>query len=54
LPFYQIDDTLARPYAGVGLGLAIARHVIEAHGGQINVRSAVNAGSAFTVVLPRG
>ena len=54
LPFYQIDDTLARPYAGVGLGLAIARHVIEAHGGQISVRSAVNAGSAFTVVLPRG
>lgn len=53
LPFYQVDDTLARPYAGAGLGLAIARHVVEAHGGQLTVRSAVNAGSTFTVVLPR-
>lgn len=53
LPFYQIDDTLARPYSGAGLGLAIARHVIEAHGGQLTVRSIVNAGSTFTVVLPR-
>ncbi len=53
LPFYQIDDTLARPYSGAGLGLAIARHVVEAHGGQLTVRSVVNAGSTFTVVLPR-
>lgn len=53
LPFYQIDDTLARPYTGVGLGLAIAKHVVEAHGGQVTVRSVVGAGSTFTVVLPR-
>jgi signal transduction histidine kinase len=53
LPFYQIDDTLARPYSGAGLGLAIARHVVEAHGGQLTVRSVINAGSTFTVVLPR-
>ncbi|PMP78863.1 MAG: hybrid sensor histidine kinase/response regulator [Roseiflexus castenholzii] len=53
LPFYQIDDTLARPYSGAGLGLAIARHVVEAHGGQLTVRSVVQAGSTFTVVLPR-
>ncbi len=53
LPFYQIDDSLARPYSGAGLGLAIARHVVEAHGGQLTVRSVVGSGSAFTVVLPR-
>lgn len=53
LPFYQIDDSLARPYSGTGLGLAIARHVVEAHGGQLTVRSVVGSGSAFTVVLPR-
>ncbi|WP_232280206.1 ATP-binding response regulator [Roseiflexus castenholzii] len=53
LPFYQIDDTLARPYSGAGLGLAIARHVVEAHGGHLTVRSVVQAGSTFTVVLPR-
>lgn len=53
LPFYQVDDTLARPYPGAGLGLAIVKHVAEAHGGQVTVRSATGAGSAFTVVLPR-
>lgn len=53
LPFYQIDDSLARPYSGAGLGLAIARHVVEAHGGQLTVRSVIGSGSAFTVVLPR-
>jgi signal transduction histidine kinase len=53
LPFYQADDTLARPYTGAGLGLAIVKHVVEAHGGQVTVRSAPGAGSAFTVVLPR-
>ncbi|MEN9937188.1 MAG: hypothetical protein RLZZ387_3767 [Chloroflexota bacterium] len=54
LPFYQVDDSLARPYSGAGLGLAIVRHVVDAHGGQVTVRSALGAGSAFTVVLPRG
>lgn len=53
LPFYQVDSSLARPYPGSGLGLAIVRHIVEAHGGQITVRSVVNRGSLFTVVLPR-
>ncbi len=53
LPFYQIDNSLARPYPGNGLGLAIARHIIEAHGGQITVRSILNQGSVFTLMLPR-
>ncbi|HWQ12028.1 MAG TPA: hybrid sensor histidine kinase/response regulator [Roseiflexaceae bacterium] len=53
LPFYQVDDTLARPYPGAGLGLAIVKHVVEAHGGQVTVRSTPGAGSTFTLVLPR-
>lgn len=53
LPFYQIDDTLARTHPGSGLGLAIARHIAEAHGGQITVKSTPGKGSVFTVVLPR-
>jgi signal transduction histidine kinase len=53
LPFYQIDNSLARNQPGSGLGLAIVRHVVDAHGGQVTVRSAPSKGSVFTVVLPR-
>ncbi len=53
LPFYQVDSSLARPYPGSGLGLAIVRHIVEAHGGQVTVRSVINHGSVFTVMLPR-
>ncbi|MDQ2995968.1 MAG: hybrid sensor histidine kinase/response regulator [Chloroflexota bacterium] len=53
VPFYQVDSSLARPYPGAGLGLAIVRHVVEAHGGQVTVRSAPGSGSTFTIVLPR-
>jgi signal transduction histidine kinase len=53
VPFYQVDDTLARPYAGAGLGLAIVRHVADAFGGQVTVRSTPGVGSVFTLFLPR-
>jgi signal transduction histidine kinase len=53
LPFYQVDSSLARAYAGSGLGLTIARHIVEAHDGQIGVQSVPGKGSIFTVTLPR-
>lgn len=53
LPFYQVDSSLARPYPGNGLGLAIVQHIVQAHGGQITVRSVIGQGSVFTVMLPR-
>jgi signal transduction histidine kinase len=53
LPFYQVDASLARQHPGAGMGLAIVKHVIEAHGGQVTVRSVPGQGSTFTLVLPR-
>jgi signal transduction histidine kinase len=53
LPFYRVDPSLARPYSGAGIGLAIVKHVVEAHNGQITVRSVPGEGSRFTVMLPR-
>lgn len=50
--FYRVDDRLSRSKEGSGLGLAIAKHVVRAHKGRIEVRSAAGKGSVFTVVLP--
>jgi CheY-like chemotaxis protein/anti-sigma regulatory factor (Ser/Thr protein kinase) len=51
--FRQADSTSTRQHTGMGLGLAIVRHVIELHGGQVQADSAgENRGSTFTVTLP--
>jgi signal transduction histidine kinase len=48
--FYRAD--YARTTRGFGLGLSIARNIIEHHGGDIQVESAQNVGSTFRVRLP--
>ncbi|ASC69603.1 hypothetical protein XM38_005300 [Halomicronema hongdechloris C2206] len=51
-PFAQIDSALNRQYEGTGLGLALVKHIVELHGGQVGVSSEVGVGSCFTVDLP--
>jgi signal transduction histidine kinase len=50
--FYQVDGSATRHYGGMGLGLALVKEIIEAHGGQIKVASRVNSGTTFTIALP--
>lgn len=51
--FRQADRTGGRAHAGLGLGLAIVRHIIELHGGQVSAESpGAGRGAIFTVVLP--
>jgi NtrC-family two-component system sensor histidine kinase KinB len=48
-PFVQVPDA---PGGGAGLGLSIARRIVEAHGGQLSVQSEVGKGSTFTFTIP--
>jgi signal transduction histidine kinase len=50
--FYRVDTARAREYGGTGIGLAIARSVVEAHGGHIRAESELGKGSVFTFDLP--
>ena len=51
--FRQLDSSSQRAHGGLGLGLAIVRHVIELHGGTVGCDSAgVDQGSTFTLRLP--
>lgn len=48
--FYRAEES--RNAAGYGLGLSIARKIVEAHGGKITITSAVHKGTTFTITLP--
>ncbi len=50
--FYRVDTARARASGGTGLGLAICRSIAEAHGGTLEIASAVGVGTCVTVRLP--
>jgi signal transduction histidine kinase len=50
--FYRVGSELRRETQGVGIGLSIVKHIVEAHGGTVTVRSSPGRGSRFTIELP--
>ncbi|WP_306569465.1 cell wall metabolism sensor histidine kinase WalK [Faecalispora jeddahensis] len=50
--FYRLDQSRARKTEGYGLGLSIAKTIVEAHGGKISAVSSAGAGTSFIVTLP--
>lgn len=51
-PFFRVDPARSRAPGGVGLGLTIARRIVEAHGGSVGLDSALGAGTKVRISLP--
>jgi len=51
-PFRQIDSRISRRHEGTGLGLPLAKHLAELHGGKLIIESRVNFGTTVRIVLP--
>ena len=50
--FYRVDGSRSRDTGGTGLGLAIVKHVVQRHGGELDIRSELGRGSCFRLALP--
>ena len=51
--FYRVPDDQVRKRRGAGLGLAVVKHIVDAHGGSIDVESRLVKGSTFRIFLPQ-
>jgi two-component system phosphate regulon sensor histidine kinase PhoR len=50
--FYRVDKQRSREQGGTGLGLAIVKHIMQTHGGEVDVESRLGEGSTFTLIFP--
>ena len=50
--FYRVDGSRSRDTGGTGLGLAIVKHVVQRHGGELDIQSEIGKGSVFRLVFP--
>lgn len=50
--FYRVDKSRSKATGGTGIGLAIVKRIVEAHGGKVNAESTVGKGSTFSIYLP--
>ena len=52
MTFGQVDSKVSRKHEGTGLGLPLAKHLAELHGGRLTIESEVNVGTTVTITLP--
>jgi two-component system phosphate regulon sensor histidine kinase PhoR len=50
--FYRVDGSRSRETGGTGLGLSIVKHVVQRHGGELDVKSELGKGSSFSLIFP--
>ena len=50
--FYRVDQSRSRETGGTGLGLAITKHVMQRHGGELQIQSELGKGSTFNLIFP--